>query len=209
MNLKLAVVGAPKTGKTSFCINFAEYLGAKNLCYTENGPLGRGRGVIVPSKARQLMVHPGPRCNGVMRSFSVNLLRSHLRHIVLVDTVSLKEKTPLPRSERQKLLLTLQALQEADAVIYLMDLSCNDPAFSEFAMDAGLRLVDYCRHAAKPFFALGSKCDLARSNKGLYRDTFFPGGKLIPVSSPTRNGFSQLKDQLFNENPLYSIRKTV
>ena len=175
MNLQVAVVGAPKMGKTSLCINFAAYLGAKNLCYTENGPMGRGKGAISVLEARKLMVHPGPRSNGVMRSFSVNLPGDRPRRVVLVDTVSLKEQQPLPRRERQKLLLTLQALREADAVFYLIDLCCSDPVLINFAMDAGLRLMKYCRSAAKPFVALGTKCDLLPAASGLIDELFIPG----------------------------------
>ncbi len=205
MNLKLAVVGAPKTGKTSFCISFAEYLGAKNLCYTENGPLGKGRGVIMPSQAHRLMVHPGPRCNGVMRSFSVNFLKSNPKRIEFIDTVSLKESIPLPPSERHKLILTLQALQDADAVLYLMDLSCTDPAHIDFAMDVGLRLVDYCRKAAKPLYSLGTKCDLVSSRKRQHNEPILFREKLIPVSSLTRIGFPQLRELLLKEIPLYDV----
>ena len=199
MNLQLAVVGAPKTGKTSLCINFAEYLGATNLCYTENGLLGRGRGVISVRQARKLMVHPGSRSNGVMRSFAVNLPGDSLRRVVLVDTVSLKEQKPLPRRERPKLLLTLQALQEADAVLYLIDLSCSDPVLLHFAMEAGIRLMKYCRNAAKPFITLGTKCDLLPAAGGFSADPIFPGGKVIPVSSLDRRGFAELRKLLLAE----------
>lgn len=205
MNINLVAVGASRVGKTLFCINFAEYLGAKNLCYTENGPLGRNRGVVLPHDARNLMVHPGPRCNGVVRTFAVNLPLGNPRRIALVDTASLKAKTPLPRSERVKLILTLQALEEANAVLYLVDLSCGDPAHLDFAMEAGLRLADLCRRSAKPFFTLGSKCDLAPSARDLLRVPFSPGGKLIPVSSLTREGFPQLRKRLLDETPLDDI----
>ncbi len=194
MNLKIAVVGAPQAGKTLFCINFAEFLGAKSLCYTEEGPLGRGKGVVAPSQARRLMVHPGTRSNGVMRSFSVNLL-GNSRRIVLFDTVSLKEKNPLPRSERKKLLTTLQALMEADAVLHLVDLTTTDPAVLHFIMEAGQHLANYCLSRSKIYVPLGSKCDLLPVKGGLAGDLTFPGGKLMPVSSLTRHGFLQLREQ--------------
>ena len=91
MNLQLAVVGAPKTGKTSLCINFAEYLGATNLAIRKTA-CWAAAGVISVRQARKLMVHPGSRSNGVMRSFAVNLPGYSLRRVVLVDTVFVEQK---------------------------------------------------------------------------------------------------------------------
>jgi len=45
------------------------------------------------------------------------------------------------------------------------------------------------------FVALGSKCDLLPVKGSLAVDSIFPGGKLIPVSSFTRHGFQQLREQ--------------
>ena len=69
MNLSVAVVGASGAGKTLFCINFAEYLGAHSLSYTEAGKAsGRRRALLSPAAARRLMVEHGRRSNGVVRT---------------------------------------------------------------------------------------------------------------------------------------------
>ena len=128
MNINLAIVGTPGVGKTLFCINFAEFLGARNLCYTESSPYGRGQGVVTPETARKTMVSPGPRSNGSVRSFAVNILQGESMRLVLMDTASLKEGKLLTKRERGQLVLTMQALQEADALLHLVDLACTDPA---------------------------------------------------------------------------------
>ena len=73
MNLSIAVIGTSKAGKTLFCINFAEYMGAGNLSYAEYTPGGQGRGLLSPAGARRLMVGRSGRGNGVLRIFTVHL----------------------------------------------------------------------------------------------------------------------------------------
>jgi hypothetical protein len=204
VNLNIAVVGAAKGGKTLFCINFAEYLGARALCYTENSPFGAGRGVTTPETARALMVDPGPRCNGVVRSFAVNRPHRQPRRIALIDTASLKEKSPLPRAERKKLILTLQALQEADAVLYLADLACYDPVGIDFALASDRGLSRYCFKKGKPYLVVATKCDLPHARKNPYIEQFFCRNGRIPfISSLTREGFAQLRRQLFEQPALF------
>ena len=193
MNLNIAVVGAAKVGKTLFCINFAEYLGAKNLNYTETGPHGKGRGVILPRTARELMVDPGSRCKGVVRTFAVHLLQRPSRRVALIDTASLKENAPLPKAERTKLLLTLQAIQQADAVLHLVDLSCGDPARAEFALAINHRMERYCSQKGIPYLAVGNKRDLLHGSPFNYRQFFSPNGKMPAVSSATGEGFPKIR----------------
>lgn len=192
MNINLAVVGGYRVGKTMFCINFAEYLGAKTLCYTEIGPHRKGRGVISPREARELMVHPGPHSNGVVRTFAVHLMRRPGLRLAFMDTASLKGGVSLNHGERCKLILTLQALEESCAVIYLIDLTVEDPAALEFWSMLHSRLYEYCKGSGKPLITAGSKWDLL---EGLppSLEQFHPHYyTLVPVSSLTGAGFSQL-----------------
>lgn len=193
MNLNIAVVGAAKEGKTLFCINFAEFMGARSLCYTERNPSGIGMGVISPETARELMVDPGPRCNGVVRSFAVNLFHRQPQRIALIDTASLKEQSPLPHAERKKLVLTLQALQEADIILHLVDLACKDPARIDFSGATNRYLSSYCLHKNKQYLIIGTKCDLLNGRKGNLRHFYSPNGKPLFISSTTREGFPQLR----------------
>ena len=196
MNLSVAVVGAAGAGKTLFCINFAEYIGAHSLSYTEAGKAaGRRRALLSPAAARRLMVEHGRRSNGVVRTFAVHLPTQPYRRLVLIDTAALKEKSPLPRPERSRLVLTLQAIESADLVLLLIDLSCSDPAILEFNDRVGRYLEDYCRQQGKPFLIAGSKADLL---SGPYKESHFaaPGFSLLLISSVTRAGFARLKKMI-------------
>lgn len=197
MNLNMAVVGADRVGKTLFCINFAEYLGVRSLSYTEAGGAGRGRGSLSPAAARELMVNHGRRGNGVVRTFAVHLLQQPYRRIALIDTASLKEKNPLPRFERSRLMLTLQAIHSAEAVLQMIDLSCSDPARLEFDEQVGRRLADYCRRQGKLFLMAGSKADLLENSSQKAR--FTASGKMLIISSLTRAGFPRLQSDILSE----------
>lgn len=195
MNLSMAVVGASGAGKTLFCINFAEYLGARSLSYAEAAKAGRGRGLLSPAEARRLMVGRDRRGNGVVRTFAVHLPPRPYRRLALIDTAALKERSPLPRVERSRLILTLQAIEGADLVLLLIDLSCGDPAILEFNERAGRYLADYCRRQGKLFLIAGSKADLLG---GLPEKRRFiaAGVSLVLISSVTRAGFARLKQMI-------------
>lgn len=200
MNLTIAVTGAAGAGKTLFCINFAEHLGARSLCYSEIGPHGRGRGALLPRDARRRMVGPGPGVNGAVRTFAVNMPGPQPRRIALIDTAALKPGPRLTRPERRKLVLTLQALQEADTVLHLVDLSSPDPKATEFACQVNRRLADFCAREDKRYLAVGSKRDLAGGNRFPYGLFFSPDDRMPAVSSVTGEGFPALRRLLLDQS---------
>lgn len=198
MNMKIAVLGAAKSGKTLFCINFAEYLGARSLWYTESSPHGTSRGVVSPHEARKLLVDPGSRLNGAVRSFAVHLPGMRRSRIVLVDTASLKEKDPLPPVDGKYLSLTLQALRQADTALYMVDLSCGDPSRLDFASQAGRHLAEYCLQNGINYLTVGAKRDLNGSTR--LSQYFFTLSERMPrVSALTGDGFPHLRNLLTNE----------
>lgn len=207
MNLTVAITGPSRAGKSLFCINFAEYLGARTLCYHEEGPHGRGRGAVSPAEARRLMVEPGRRSNGVVRTFVVNLKRgaTSLR-LALVDTIALRAVKPLPRMNRAGLVLTLQYVQKADALFYLVDLCDVDPAHLAFIGTAGRLLEKYCCSQAKPFQTILSKKDLlaseAENNLLSWRWHHLAWkSDPVPVSAVSRTGFPELRQLLLSRLP--------
>lgn len=200
MNLSLAVIGASGVGKTLFCINFAEYLGACSLSYTEAGGGRRGRGLLSTAGARRLMVGRGRRGSGVVRTFTVHPALKPHRRLALIDTAALQQTEPLPRRERSRLRLTLQALERADLILMLLDLSCSDPAVREFCDRAGCYLADYCRLQGKIFFTAGNKADLLTERAG--KERFIAAEMDFPaISALTRAGFALLKEALLGAAP--------
>ncbi|NLA25816.1 MAG: hypothetical protein GX878_00310 [Firmicutes bacterium] len=202
MKVNMAVLGAPRSGKTLFCINFAQYLGSRILNYTEESVAGRRRGTLSPAAAREMMVFNGQRGRGVVRTFAVHLLRQPCKRIALIDTASLKEGVPLPYLERSRLLLTLQALESAVMVLQMIDLSCNDPARLEFDEKVGRFLAAYCRRRDKLFLTAGSKADLIGDSSG--RERITASGRILYISSLTQAGFPRLHSDILDRAVLSS-----
>ncbi len=196
MNLSMVVVGAARSGKTLFCINFAEYLGARSLSYSETGRTGVGRGAISPDAARKLMVSNGRSSGGMVRTFAVHLMQRPGRRIAITDTASLKERFPLPPFERTRLLLTLQAIEGAGMILQFIDLSCRDPARLEFDESTARHLADYCRGRGKYFLVIGSKSDLLED--AYERENFAAPGNMLFISSVTRAGFPGLRSAILD-----------
>lgn len=195
MNLSMAVVGASGAGKTLFCINFAEFLGAGSLPYIEAAKGSQGRGLLSPAGARRMMVGRARQGNGVVRTFSVHLQPRPYRRLALIDTAALPERDPLPRFERSRLALTLQALVRANLIMLLCDLSCADPAVQDFNDRAGSHLAEYCRRQGKLFLTGGSKADLL-SGPPEKRRLLLAGANLLLISSVTQAGFARLKEMI-------------
>lgn len=197
INLNLAVVGTAGVGKTLFCINFAEYMGAASLSYSEVGREGEGRALLSPAGARRLMVGRGRRGSGVVRTFTVHLPLRPYRRLALIDTAALPEREPLPRFERPRLALTLEALARANLILLLIDLSCADPVREEFNERAAGYLADYCGQQGKLFFTGGSKADLLKgAAPGRGRCLLYTGAGLLPISSLSGLGFARVKERL-------------
>ncbi|NLA12245.1 MAG: GTPase domain-containing protein [Firmicutes bacterium] len=193
MNLAMAVVGTAGAGKTLFCINFAEYMGAGSLSYSEVSGGNERRALLSPAGARNLMVGRGRRGNGVLRTFTVHLT-GPLRRLSLIDTAALPERDPLPRFERSRLALTLQAVAGADLILLLIDVSCADPAHEEFNERAEGSLAAYCRQQGKLFLTGGSKADLLkRAPEKHRRRPLYAGANLLLISSVTGLGFARVR----------------
>ncbi len=197
IDLNLAVVGTAGVGKTLFCINFAEYMGANSLSYSEVGRGGEGRALLSPAGARRLMVGRGRRGSGVVRTFTVHLPLRPFRRLALIDTAALPVREPLPRFERPRLALTLEALGRANLILLLIDLSCADPVREEFNERAASYLADYCEQQGKLFLTGGSKADLLKGAvPGRGRCLLYTGAELLPISSLSGLGFARVKERL-------------
>lgn len=194
MSLALAVVGTAGVGKTLFCINFAEYMGAGCLSYSEMVAGGERGALLSPAGARRLMVGRGRRGSGIVRTFTVHLALGPYRRFALVDTAALPEKDPLPRFERSRLALTLQAVARADLVLLLVDLSCVDPVYEEFNERAEGYLAAYCRQQGKIFLIGGSKADLLQKTpERQWRRPLYAGANMLLLSAVTGLGFARIR----------------
>ncbi len=187
MTLNIAVVGARGSGKTLFCINWCEHLGATRLYYYESGGAGKGVGIVTPKTARSKMVFNGYH-RRTAHTFVVNRPGKFLSRLTLTDTFCLQEKPALGTTERTKLFLTLQALSRADLILNLVDLSCSDPSRAEFAAEVDRYLFEFSSRYPVHYKLVGNKLDLVN------------GPAMIPwwpTSSPV-TGVSALKGTGFD-----------
>ena len=193
MTRKIAVVGAPASGKTLFSINWCEYLGATRLYYYELNGTGRRKGTITPSEARKRMVSKGR--SQPARTFIINQPGQSPSRLAITDTFSLLHKTILNAKERMQLSFTLKTLATTDIILNLVDLTCSDPHQVEFIAAVDRHLSEFSTRRAVHYKLLGNKIDLLKNRSKI------PGwpvsGPLIPISVKTRAGFELLREKIF------------
>ncbi len=194
MTLKVAVVGAPGSGKTLFCINWCEYLGAARIYYHQSNGTGKGGGIIIPQAARSKMVWNSSRCSGY--TYVINRPGKVPSRLVLADTFCFRKDPELNTVNRTRLIITLQMLSWADVILNVVDLTCGDPSLIEFAGEIDRCLFEFSiRHPVR-YNLVGNKVDLFSRPPEI---PWWPTSSVLNVISALKGtGFDQLTRQIIN-----------
>ncbi|HHX86599.1 MAG TPA: hypothetical protein GX693_00290 [Firmicutes bacterium] len=192
MTLKIAVVGAPGSGKTLFCINWARYLGATRIQFCEFTAAGKREGIITPQAARDKMAVNGS--SQTARTFIINRPGKIPSRLTLIDTPCLRGKPDLTSSERSKLSLTLQILSEVDVIFNLVDLACSDPLRMEFAAEVDRCLSGFSARRQVLYRLVGNKFDLINGCPEI--TSWWFSGQAINISAKKWTGFDILTEEI-------------
>jgi len=192
---ELVVVGRPNSGKTLFCLNFAEYLGTKTVDVTFRtfDDLLTCRHFTVAEARRELVsiVQHKTRC---VQSLVLKMpLGKTTVNFKLTDTCGISETIHSSDTIRQGMAQTLSAVRFADFVIHIIDLTIVTPEFINAPANIDQEIYRYGL-ARRNYLLLANKIDLPEAKNNLRRLlSFLPQAPLLPISALYRKGFKEVR----------------
>jgi len=193
--VELLIMGKPNVGKTLLLINFAAYLGlreirlevrdSEGLCRTQRFSLERARRDLVSLRA--------PKTTGIQTLVIDTIIGRQRTSLVAIDTVGVAEGIPGDAMERHQLAVTLERLMTADFIFHVVDASAMGLRRLESPGPFDMALTEFGRHLSY-YLVVANKMDRPGSNDG-YRlmKERYRGVPITPVSAVTRRGFRDLK----------------
>lgn len=191
---RFVVVGKPNVGKTLFVLNFAGFLGLRQLEVIFREPDERlylRRYHL--SEALAELVNPEPHNTRCLQSVSVELPAGKGKtQVELMDTAGLTSGIhPVP-AIRRAIAQTLGVLREVDGILHVLDAATIGRGEEE-PEELDREIARFGR--LRPAYAiLANKMDLPEAEKGLARlRREFPDQCIIPISALHRRGFSEVR----------------
>lgn len=194
------VIGRTNVGKTLFVINFASFLGLKSLSFTFLNSSGqRYNKVYSIDLAKKYLTGSKSHRTRSLQSVTVQFpVGKGRKKFILTDTTGLVDGIHQEKSIRKAMAQTLAALQEADLIIHVLDISAvNKSGYSERLHLIDRQLIDYGKERSN-FIILVNKMDLPEASDIMEKINEQISGVLVfPVSSLTGEGFSEVKSYVW------------
>lgn len=190
------IVGRPNVGKTLFFVNFAEYLGLRNLEMDAEDPDGKTiRSVMTPEEARRILVGQTPHTTTYVQRLTVSFPRGKgIRTCRLVDTTGLTPSIHPDITVRKAIAQTLKCLYKGGIVLHVVDLSASAGGIASMWDDLERQLSAFLS-ARAVYLILGNKVDKLGARYGLrLLKSILPAQQpVLPVSALYRRGFREVK----------------
>ncbi len=193
------VIGKPNVGKSLFVVNFASYLGLREIRLQ----VAQSDGTVTVRKlsleeARHKLVSHKAHKTMEMQEVTVGVaIGKTSRTLTLLDTVGISEGIHEDPEVRRAMATTLARLSSADLVLHMVDVSAVGYRASHAPGLVDDEIREYARLLG-PYAVLANKMDkpdtaeFVRQLKNRYQDV-----SVIPVSALTRRGFREVKAFVF------------
>jgi predicted GTPase len=204
------VVGRTNVGKTLFCIQFAEYIGVKDLVWLVERTDGKTEQRRMSfAEAKKSLTDPSHHMTRCLQSVYLELPRGKgLRQFLLTDATGLSEGIHPDESVRRAMAQTLKAMLGSDVVLHVVDANAigeypdcmeradtsrSNPVWSE--LDEQL-LTFGERHDG--YIVLANKMDLPSAKQG-YKALCrrLTRHRVVPISALYRSGFREVKNHVW------------
>lgn len=189
------VIGRANVGKTLFTINFAAFLGGRDLVIGFQASDGRVNARYSRAEAVERLVSSTPHTTRCLNQVPVEMdVGKGSQRFELVDTAGLSDQVLEDVALRSAMAQTLSALREGGIILHLVDAS--QAALPE--PDRGIGEVDrqLARYggAVGRYVVLANKMDLPGARAGLtvIRGAF-PERHIIPISALRQDGFKEVR----------------
>lgn len=189
------ILGQTNVGKTCFAINFADYLGVKELKFTIRQPAGFvSTRTYQLQTAREKLICPEAHTTKEIKQIQLKLPagKGH-KKLNLTDTCGLIEGIHPKKKIRKAMAQTLAKIQDSEIILHLIDLSKLKNNSTKEIPDLDLEIYNYCR-VKKCYAILANKIDLkiAQDNLTFLKEQL-KDEVIIPISALYQQGFKEVK----------------
>ncbi|SJZ60271.1 GTPase domain-containing protein [Selenihalanaerobacter shriftii] len=192
---KSLVLGKTNVGKTCFTINFADYLGVKELEFTIRQPAGfLSTQTYQVESALNELVFPDEHTTKEIHKVKLKLPAGKgYKRLDLIDTCGLIEGIHPNKKVRRAMAQTLSRIQDADIILHLIDLSKLKDNNLKKISKLDLEIYNYC-HRNKCYAILANKIDLkiAKDNLNFLKKEL-DSAVILPISALYQLEFKEVK----------------
>lgn len=193
---KCIVIGKTNVGKTLFTLQFAEYLGVKELTIHVDEPTGERREVrCTITEAIERLSSESPHQTRALHSIRLELpVGKGVKRFDIVDTSGLVEGIHGDAGVRKAMAQTLAAVREADIILHLIDAAkVGSSGILRAVGDVDYQVAQFAQ-IREGYLILANKTDLPEAAAGLEKiRSEFSGHAVIPISALHRQGFREVK----------------
>ncbi len=194
--MELLIVGKPNVGKTLLMINFAAYLGLRELHLevSEGDGVRRSQRLTTDRARRDLVSLYAPKTHRMQTLMLDQGLGRQRVPWTVADTMGIAEGIAEEPEIRHQVALTLERLLRADMVLHVLDASSVGLRRMEAPgpFDAALAELG---QLLKGYLIIANKMDKPGSHEGLRLiKERYRGVPVTPVSAVTRRGFRDMKN---------------
>jgi predicted GTPase len=197
--MEALVIGKPNVGKSLFVINFAVYLGLREIQLQ----VAQGDDTVVVRKlslddARHKLVSHNAHKTLTVQGVNIDIaIGKTARQLAVLDTVGISEGIHEAVDVRRAMAATLAELSKADLIMHMVDASSVDRQRPESPGPVDEEIYQYARLLG-PYAVLANKVDKADTADAVRQlRAHYQGIAVIPVSALTRRGFREVKAFVF------------
>ncbi|WP_094606351.1 hypothetical protein SPSIL_029070 [Sporomusa silvacetica DSM 10669] len=188
------IIGRPNSGKTLFALNFAGYLGTKNIDVTFRtyDGLMACRHFSIEEAKRELCsstLHKTCSLQSMLLNMKVGKATVNFK---LTDTCGVSEQIHADERIRKGMAQTIGLLRSVDLLLHVVDLSLINKGFSKQS-SIDNEFYNYGM-ICKSYVLLGNKYDLSSAKNNLpHLATAFPKARIMPISALYSQGFREVR----------------
>jgi len=190
------VIGKTNVGKTLFVIQFAAYLGVRELEFTFEEPGGTRRtAAYTVEKAVRELSSEEPQKTRRLQSVRLELpVGKGVKRFELVDTSGLVDGIHGDVKVRKAMAQSLAAVRDADLILHLVDAAkAGEEGVLRAVGDVDYHVAQFAQ-MRDGYAILANKMDLPHAEAGVERiRQEFSGHVVIPISAMHRRGFKEVK----------------
>jgi len=196
------VTGMSNVGKTCFVINFAEYMGLKELKFHVKQLEGyTSINSYTPGEARNKLISVESTSTREVQAIKLEIPRGKtFKELKIIDSCGLSDGIHPEEEVRLAMARTIRLIRESSFVLHMIDITNinNIEDYDDVLKPIDRLIVDYA--SLKPNYAiLLNKIDLTYASQNLeILKNSFDNILIIPLSALYQQGFKEVKKLVFS-----------